>query len=518
VSADAANTAATGTARADAGKTGATGTASADAGKTEATGTVSADTAKTGATGTASADATDTKTANTDAADRDAAVPASLPVESPAPVSAPSIPEDEIILVRDLDQYLPTFRIIEELDIGRHNLVFQVMGEKEILYRTFKPIYFIGDAVFTLGDIQSFLPVAVTGGRLVPPGINVMLETKTSADPRLDPYVIWYNGKKIIAQGRLSGGANSLLWKTPEQTGFHNIRAEVFPLLPGDRMPGNMIGKIKELSLPVSLKSEGVQRFNDSSGEFINWYQLWGTLNDAKAPNSPDRSLVALYAQAPRWIPFGGIYGLLVGQDDSYTLPGMPFKLSADEQGTGRILFHLAALSEGAISNISFADREAEDSPRAELDLSFAGDALLLRIASDDTFREELLELNGDEANGFITLVVEFTIAPDHLDAELRLENPAGTTGLLSIPLAAPSSGEGVIRLGGAAYSAPRRTVSDEAGKYNGTLALNELALSYTRRSVPPQEEDPESEISETVRAEENDPGIEPESPSPNTL
>jgi hypothetical protein len=316
------------------------------------------------------------------------------------------------------------------------------------------------------------------------------------------------------------------LWKAPEQTGFHSIRAEVFPLLPEDRMPGNMIGKIKELSLPVSAKSEGIWRFNDPSGEFISWYQLWGTLDDAKAPSSPERRLVSLSSQSPRWIPFGGMYGLFVGQDDGYTLPGTPFKLSRDEQGTGRILLHLATLSEGAIVNIRFAGGEAAakadetaDRPMgtAELDLSFAEDALILWIASEGAFREESLELSGDEANGFITVIVEFTIAPDRLDAELRLENPAGTTGPLSIALAAPISGEGSIRFGGADYSGRGvgRTAPNTTGKYGGgTMALNELALAYVRSPLPPREED----APENLLAQEEDPDAEPGPLFPNAL
>jgi hypothetical protein len=397
------------------------------------------------------------------------------------------------------------------------------MGEKEILYRTYKPIYFIRDAKFALGEIQSFLPMEITGGRLIPPGINMMLEIEISADPWLDPYVIWHSGKDILAQGRLSAGANRLFWKTPDQTGFHSIRAEVFPLLPGDRMPGNMIGKIKELSLPVSSKSEGIQHFSDPSGEFSNWYRFWGTLDDMKAPNNPERRLVPLYARPPQWAPFGGIYGLLVGQNDVYTLPKTPFIVSEDMQGTGRILFRLATLSEGAIVNIRFAGeetaggaQETPDSPAgaAELELSFAGDALILRIASNDESREEFLTLSGDEASGFITVIVEFVVAPDHFDAELRLGTTAGTP--LSIALAAPISGEGAVRFGEGHRQGAKQTA---AGKYGaGTIALNELALSYITLPLPQKEEESESGLLETLIAKEASPGAEPELSSPDTL
>jgi hypothetical protein len=458
-----------------------------------------------------------TNTAGSDAAKTGfvpaAPVPPVLPV-----IPGAALPEDEIVPVKQLDQYFPEFRIIEDLAIGRYNLVFHVMGEKEILFKAVKPIYFIGDAKFSLGEIQSFLPVESAGRRLMPPGINVMLATEVSADPRLDPHIIWHSGKKIVAQGRLSEGANSLFWKTPEQTGFHSIRVEVFPLLPGDRVPGNMIGKIKELSLPVSARSEGIGHFSNSSGypggEFIAWYQFWGTLDDATAPNSPEKKLVPLYAQAPRWMPLGGIYGLVVGGDDGYTLPGTPFTLSGDEEGRGRILFRLGALSEGPIVNLRFAGGDAaEDGETAELDLSIAAEALTLRIASKGESRGKSLALNSDDANGFFTIIVDFTIAPEHFDAELFREDPPGTTGPLSIALTGAVRGEGSLRIGG--QDGP---VSGGSKHGNGTMALNELAVSYARTPLSSGEEPPESDLPETMTQEEAYPDAEPEPSSPNAL
>jgi hypothetical protein len=490
-----------------------------------------------------SADTAGTDIVKTDPGAADTAVPALPPVDPPKT----PIPEHEIVIIKRLDQRFPEFRILENLAIGRYNLIFQVMGEKEILYKTFKPIYFIGEAKFILGEIQSFLPVKITGGRLIPPGLNVLLTTEVRADSRLDPYIIWHSGKKIIAQGRLSEGANSSFWKTPEQTGFHSIRVEVFPLLRKDRVPGNMIGKIKELSLPVSSRSEKIQHFRDPSGDpagdpsgnpaenpaedsvgnparnpgggFIGWYQFWGTLDDTKAPNNPGRKLVSLYSQAPRWIPLGGIYGLLVGRNDVYTLPGAPFIVSGNEQGKGRILFHLGALSEGPIVSLRFAGGEAEDQETADLDLSFAKDALILRIASKDASRKESLGLDSYETNGFITVIVEFTIAPDHFDAELLLENPPATTGPLSIALAAAVSGEGSIRFGEYLGQGGSQGASKASGKYgNGTVALNELAFSYARTPVPPKEELSESGLPETLVAEEKDQGVKQETLSQNAL
>ncbi|WP_010263756.1 hypothetical protein [Treponema primitia] len=404
-----------------------------------------------------------------------------------------------MLSVNHLDQYLPAFQIFEDLEIGRYNLIFQVLGEKEILYRTSKLIYFLGDADFTLGEVQSYLPGISTGGRLIPPGINVVLETEISADDRLDPYIIWYSGKKIIAQGRSSDGANYLLWKTPEQTGFHIIKAEVFPLLPEDTAPNSMLGKVKELSLAVSAKTERIRYFDSFSKDFINWYQFWGNLDDAKSSGNPERQLIPLFSQKPRWIPFAGMYGLFIGPDDSYTLPGKPFTLSGKEQGKGRIFSHLVLLTEGSVLNIRFNSKNGLPDA-AILDLSFARETSLQNAEGNITLRlfpadnsenepqEISLALNPGELDAFITLVIDFEIAPDHLSASLHTENPARETESITLALAEPINGEGTIRFGGTEH------YKWNGNPGNGTLILNELALSYARLPIFKDEDEPAPE------------------------
>lgn len=433
--------------------------------------------------------------------------PVNSPVKVPSPsvVSISEVLEDQMLPVKQLDQYLPAFRIFENLGIGRYNLVFQVLGNEEILYRTSKEIYFLADADFTLGDIQSYLPGIPTGGRLIPPGINVVLETEISADARLDPYVIWYSGKKIIAQGRSSEGANYLLWKTPDQTGFHNVKAEVFPLLPEERVPDNIIGRTKELSLAISSKTEGMRYFDGSSKDFIHWYQFWGNLDDAKSSGNPERQLIPQMSQKPRWFPYAGIYGLFVGPDDSYALPGKPFSLSEKERGKGRIFFHFAPLAQGTVLNAVF--NSTDGSSGAILDLSLRGADLTLRLSpkddSEDAPREEALALTSIEEDAFITAVVDFEITPDHLSATLSMENPARKSEPVILPLTSPLNGEGRVRFGGTeqftGYNGYKRNTKwpmlDETGNpVNGTAIFSELALSYARTSLPGDEDELEPE------------------------
>jgi hypothetical protein len=448
--------------------------------------------------------------------------PVNSPVKPPSPSGVSEVLEDQVLPVKQLDQYLPAFRIFENLDIGRYNLVFQVLGDKEILYRTSKAIYFLADADFTLRDIQSYLPGIPTGGRLIPPGINVVLETEISADARLDPYVIWYSGKKIISQGRSSDGANYLLWKTPDQTGFHNVKAEVFPLLPEERVPDNIMGRTKELSLAISSKTEGMRYFDGSSKDFINWYQFWGNLDDAKSSGNSRRQLISLLSQKPRWLPYAGIYGLFVGPEDSYTLPGKPFSLSEEEQGRGRIFFHFAPLSRGTVLNASFDSRDGS-SGAAVLDLSLGEENLTLRLSSKDDSGdaplEETLALNPTETEAFITAVVDFEITPDHLSATLSLENPARKSEPVTLPLTNPINGEGRVLFGGTGQFAGYRRSTKwpvlDAG--NGTAIFSELALSYARTPLHEEEDELEPEAdpeTELVSAQQQEALGEPSQPA----
>ncbi|AEF86257.1 putative lipoprotein [Treponema primitia ZAS-2] len=404
--------------------------------------------------------------------------------------------KDEIILVKTLEQYLPAFQILEELDIGQYNIVFQVMGDQEVLYRSFKPIYFLADADFTLGEIQSYLPATNVGKSLIPPGINVVLETEISADKRLDPYIIWQYGKKIIAQGRKSAGANYILWKTPEQPGLLNIRAEVFPLLPGDRLPANMLGKFKSLSLPVSTKVRGLKYFDEKAGTFTNWYQLWGNLEDTKAPGDTAKQLQTLADKKPRWIPHNGIYGLSTGPQDVYTLPGKPFTVSAGELGKGRILLRLAPL-DGTILHAAFAAGGGLPG-NAELNLSAQGETLVLELSSygvpkdwspensaadtpteDEPLRQSLT-LNLNEADAYISLFIYFEIAPNRFSAKLSLENPDSETALISLPLANPLTGDSTVLLG-ARKKPESRSFDTNDDSSNEAAILNELALAFTQ-------------------------------------
>jgi hypothetical protein len=185
------------------------------------------------------------------------------------------------------------------------------------------------------------------------------------------------------------------------------------------------------------------------------------------------------------------MYGLFVGPDDGYALPGKPFALSETEQGRGRIFFHFAPLSRGTILNARFT---GGDAATVTLDLSLTAGKLSLRISSGDESRQETLSLNGGAPDTFITAILDFEITPEQFSASLALENPDRETKPLAIALAKPLSGEATVRFGGTETAAGTSGPSFDANgnPENGTIIFNELAISYTRTPIP--QDTPEAE------------------------
>jgi hypothetical protein len=167
------------------------------------------------------------------------------------------------IVVKSLSDELPYLPLPKTLEIGPYTMVFEAIGLKETLSRTETCIFYLSSAEFYLKDISIYLS-GQSGSQLISPGTIVMLEARLDFDSRLDPYVIWYNGKNIISQGKISSGAGTILWKTPEQAGFYSLRLEVFPFL---LKRSNYTGISREITLPISPKAVNLGYFFENNRE-----------------------------------------------------------------------------------------------------------------------------------------------------------------------------------------------------------------------------------------------------------
>lgn len=347
--------------------------------------------------------------------------------------------------VTRLDRELPLFSLPETLEIGPYSMIFQVLGVKGVLYQIEKPIFYLKDASFSIGDIRSYLPGASSDSHLVPPGITLMMEAVIGADERLDPYVVWYSGKKRIGEGRVFGEKAQILWKAPEQTGFHTIRAEAFPFKPEE----NLSGQRREISLAVSSKVENRAYFQESDRTLL-WYQFWGNLWDSKAPVMTEKALVPMGGGIPRWHSAGTVYGLSVGPEDIYFLPNSiftsPEASSRGEQKSGRFLFRMETLGEGTIFHALFKGLNPAD--EVYMDLSYNGESYGLSLKTRERGLEARLnaELRTGDAD---TLILDFSSGDTVFSAQLSFEdNRTPPTEPLFLAAGGPISGEGVFQFG----------------------------------------------------------------------
>ncbi|MDR0642029.1 MAG: hypothetical protein LBG07_06180 [Treponema sp.] len=244
-------------------------------------------------------------------------------------------PDDDITIpVKNFTKTLPPFPLPEGLEIGAYSLIFEIRGERTVLNRVNQPFYYIADREFAAGEIRHYLPGFYKNSHLVAPGLMVMLETLVDYGKDLDPYVIWYNGKKKIGEGFAAAGAVRLLWKAPLRPGFHTIRAELFP----SRPRAGQKGKIKEFSLPVSQKNE--TDFAAAADDYLYWYRFAGDLLDARTGKA--LNLVQGEKVSPSWYPAEQVYGLALDEGEVYELPAC--FLEIPENGGGRLGFFIRLL------------------------------------------------------------------------------------------------------------------------------------------------------------------------------
>ena len=395
------------------------------------------------------------------------------------------------IAVKSLDQELPYFPLPKKLEIGAYTLVFEALGKREILSRTETNIFYLGNAQFSLKDISMYLP-GLSNSQLIAPGMTVMLEARLDYDIRLDPYVIWYNGKYVISEGKISEGAGSILWEAPEQAGFYSLRVETFPF----QFKRNLSGLIREITLPVSPKTASLGYFFQSASqlagrspvaagtvypeqvqlinamiaaieageaadtteeknipsmplppELLRWYQFEGNLRDTMSVLPNELSLMPLAEKAVHWAAVGQSYGLSIESEDAYQISPINFFRGEQDQGGGIFLLHIKAPTEGAVFS-AFFPLWSSSTDGVWMDIVKEKNIIALRLNTGSTFVELPLYLAAIESQSFIPIVVEFYIRPYRLEAKISLCGEYPQAKIESICLPGALSGEGMIRLG----------------------------------------------------------------------
>jgi hypothetical protein len=361
-----------------------------------------------------------------------------------------SNPDELVIYVPEFSTELPALLFSGKLAIGPYILVFQVLGLQGVLSRFEKPVYYIADAEFALEDIQTYCSENTELSGVVSSGSVLMLEIKVSADERLAPYVVWYNGKKRLRESPVSNGADRFLWRAPAQTGFRAIRAEVFPFAPPDAYKNNTNGQVKELSLALSSKQTGKAVNTEAlpPDSVTRWYQFSGDLSDSLAPGDRGRKLKPGYDTVITWLPKAKIYGLAAGSGYSYAIPGPFFTPDKKLPGRGQFVFRFAVQSSGIISSGIFTLEQTSQTLKLELSCDTDTGRLILKYGLGDEEQEQKLPLPFYMQDEWITAVVDFTVAENEFRTELSLlsmGNGESQGGLASLPGKSVQAGEGIV-------------------------------------------------------------------------
>jgi hypothetical protein len=326
---------------------------------------------------------------------------------------------DELnIPVVNLDGELPFFPIPESLSVGNYTLTLQVMNGKEALQKTEKNIYYIGRTAFSYEGINVYLPGAGDTPHIVPKDSVVMLEVNLNFDPRLNPYIIWYNGKNKISEGKFSDGAGFIFWKSPEQNGFFSLCAEVFPTEKGD----DLAGYKKEISLLVSSNVNNIHLISSNIEQLKHWYTMEGNLNDLKNIASDGNALKSGTKNKLKWMGKDGTYGVATGYNNILELPKMTV-LHKDTE-TWQALFRFKPLNNGVILSANFAS-----SNDAAMFLSIEGKDLVLTLTSPQkkVLQTVRLTTESDELPGniedlpFVTAGIKFSINSNMLSAQINV-------------------------------------------------------------------------------------------------
>ena len=407
--------------------------------------------------------------------------PAAQAASQSSAVNQSTSEKSRFIKVKSFDGDLPYFPLPKNLEIGSYNLIFEALGGKNTLSRTEMEIFYLGDTEFYLKDIAMYLP-GVSSSRLIPPGATVMLEAGLDYDSRLDPYVIWYSGKKIISEGRIKEDAGNILWEMPDQAGFYSLRLEVLPF----QLKRGFSGFSREITLTVSPKAVNNGYFFPHSPESAVWipltqmtvypkntetaltsfapdvsasdipaspgllhlYQFGGSMHDS-ASSLQTESITPVFNRPPKWVTVGPSFGLFTGPDDSYTLPPFSFFRKNQEKGGGIFLFHIKPVK-GVIFNAFFPSK-VSPSEGVTMELTGTEDSVLLHVGVTGENNVELsLDSTSSSRQSYIPVAVEFFFHPHRLEVKLILGEPPFSQSVTgSVKIGKAATGEGNIRLGG---------------------------------------------------------------------
>jgi hypothetical protein len=414
-------------------------------------------------------------------------------------------PLKSIINVKKLGDELPALTLGPDMVSGFYRIVFEVIAFNGTLLNSIeKPFFYLADREFTVNGIISYIPGVSTSSGIVPPGEKIMLEADIYAASDIEPYVIWYNGKQRLGEGFVHEGAHRIFWNAPAQTGFQDIRVEVFPFDPTTHI-STIRGISHAVSLPVSRHDRNGY-YADMEVQMSRWYRLWGNLSDTKDPVSISALLARMDDGEALWLPVFSTYGLALGANDPYKLPDSLFKYVKQGEGSAEIVFRFVPRDSEAVEKPIFrADLQGKDGEGNDgvyvIQLSLFENSLLLEASRNGEILETRPSLPLDGLD-FVPAAIDFQFFEDRTVVGVGIED-VKTKSIDSwerLTIDFVPNGEGGVQFGGLLKTEVPADdiVANEKPADSVSAVITEIALLYNEISPalePVEDEESEEEI-----------------------
>ncbi|MCL2214687.1 MAG: hypothetical protein FWC06_05690 [Treponema sp.] len=413
--------------------------------------------------------------------------------EEPPRRSSDQTDDNFIIHIDNFDDVLPLFSLPDNLAIGSYTIVSQVMNGRGVLQKTEKLFYYLGKNDFSFKGISVYLPGIAENLQFIQKGTVVMLEADLEFSGDLNPYVVWYEGRKKISEGSFSDGAGQLFWKTPDQSGFYSIRAEIFPVRILDRLAGFR----EDISLLVSSKTVDIHMVSWNIPQLISWYTFEGNMDNSKIPAAAGQ-LVLNPGNSVKWMGANGTYGIATGYNNTVSLPKNAIPDS--EIKTWQTIFRFMHVNDGGIFTIVF-----DSLKHVYMHLFMEDRNLVLTLTSPPMTVSQIYTLPEAEEDSpkpfFRTAGINFSVMPGLLSAQINFMDGFIGSDPLMIPISVEAEIEEEFQIILGALEENNMFSNIQTGSISALTALwDEFALYY----MPPMDiifEDAKSRVAEEEQA-----------------
>jgi hypothetical protein len=305
----------------------------------------------------------------------------------------------------------------------------------------------VGD--FAVQAINSFPPVSAAG-------TTASLAASLLSPDGLDPYLRWWQGTELIAEGLMSDGLAQASWPTPDVAGIYAVSLELFPIEPPR---SGMVAPQPRGSLDVAVYVVAPAA-TEASAQHATLLRFDATLQDSGNALGAEPARV-VSGNAPLFTALGSDIGYVIDPDRVLELPRS--LIPTDTNGPLPFSITLSLLAESARGTLL---RSAAGP--FELEITLGEDRVPVVAVGTGAVSHQL---RAKQALAENPTILTLSATPTAAGISLAwYEDGEQTTALLDAPMAWEAIGgwEGTTQIGGTEFTGVLGEVAvytqDEAG------------------------------------------------------